>query len=517
MLKRFNPFGRQPEPVAPPPAAPPPVQRAPARVPLAQRNLQALSGSPQFPMTAGYGFYTRYSHHWSINELMHRIYESDSFASAILKNIVNFTVGVGAEVDWGDDYSQAMWDGWQWSTLSPHSRNDELQRSAMTSMVLTGDVMKEHVERDMGMRLYDVNPAFVRSYGQIPGEWVPGASKWQDGVIVGDDLAPVAYLYQPLFRGYQSLEPAQPRVILAEDMVHVFDNTDDALMARGRSWMRRALRPLEALAAFDAFMLAAGEISVSSHGYWTIDPKFLVDIDDDSIRNDPVTQAAATAVDELLATSSLENINSVQMVIEGLKWEEQKTSGITEGAVVEAIHGMLGLRVARAVELSPFAVMLDYGKNTGFMAGRAIAESDQRFYEKSQRYLCYFLEEVCDRWADNMMRTDRRFASTWQGWYEIHCPGRPYLDPAKDAKYWQTMIETGAASRAAAMRGQGLNPRKMKAEIYAEREEELKWRKAMTDQYGIDPGPLGKSDQGGKLAGELDEAMQDALSGATEE
>ena len=125
-----------------------------------------------------------------------------------------------------------------------------------------------------------------------------------------DDLTPLAYLYSPLFRAYQSLEPATTEVILADEMIHVFDNTDDALMARGRSWMRRALRPLEALAAFDAFMLAAGEIAVSSHGYWTIDPKFLVDIDDDSIRNDPVTQAAATAVDELLATASLENINS---------------------------------------------------------------------------------------------------------------------------------------------------------------------------------------------------------------
>ena len=121
---------------------------------------------------------------------------------------------------------------------------------------------------------------------------------------------------------------------------------------------------------------------------------------------------------------------------------------------------MLGLRVARAVELSPFAVMMDYGKNTGFMAGRAIAESDQRFYAKSQRYLIYFLEAACDRWADHMVRTDPRFARNWQGFYEIHCPGRPYLDPAKDAKYWQTMIETGAASRTEAMRGQGLIPRK---------------------------------------------------------
>ena len=511
---RLNPFAkaRAMDPPAPPPAAPP-AARAPVRGSLGQRNLQALSGTPQFPMTAGYGFYTRYAHHWTINELMHRIYESDSFASAILKNIVNFTVGVGAEVDWGDDYAQAMWDGWQWSTLSPHSRNDELQRSAMTSMVLTGDAMKEVVERDMGLRLYDINPAFIRSYGQIPGEWVPRATKWQDGVIVDDDLTPLAYLYQPLFRGYQSLEPAQTRVIDAEDMIHVFDNTDDALMARGRSWMRRALRPLEALAAFDAFMLAAGEIAVSSHGYWSIDPKFLVDIDDDSIRNDPVTQAAATAVDELLATSSLENINSVQMVIEGLKWEEQKTSGITEGAVIEAIHGMLGLRVARAVELSPFAVMMDFGKNVGFMSGRAVAESDTKFYRKAQRYLCYFLEGVCDRWADHMMRTDPRFARSWQGWYEIHCQGRPYLDPAKDAQYWQRMVELGAASRTEAMRGQGLNPRKMMSEIYAEREAELKWRAEMVSRYGIDPGPLSQPSQGGKFAGELDEVMQDAMEG----
>ena len=53
-------------------------------------------------------------------------------------------------------------------------------------------------------------------------------------------------------------------------------------------------------------------------------------------------------------------------------------------------------------------------------------------------------------------------------------------------------------------------------EIYAEREEELKWRKAMTDKYGIDPGPLGKTDQGGKLAGELDEAMQEAVANGQE-
>ena len=524
MLQRFNPFSRQPVPApaptpvpAPAPPAPaPPAQRtgrAPVRVSLGQRSLASMSGAPQFPMTAGYGFYTRYAHHWTINELMHRIYESDSYASAILKNIVNFTVGVGAEIDWGDDYSQEMWDSWQWSTLSPRSRNDELQRSAMTSMVLTGDAMKEVVERETGLRLYDVNPAFVRSYGQIPGEWVKHATKWQDGVIVAEDLAPLAYLYQPLFRGYQSLEPATTRVIPAGDMIHVFDNTDDALMARGRSWMRRALRPLEALAAFDAFMLAAGEIAVSSHGYWSIDPKFLVDIDDDSIRNDPVTQAAATAVDELLATASLENINSVQTVIDGLEWKPQPTSGVSEGAVIEAIHGMLGLRVARAVELSPFAVMMDYGKNTGFMAGRAVAESDQKFYKKSQQYLRYFIDEVCDRWASHMMRTDPRFARNWQGWYEIHCQGRPYIDPAKDAQYWERMLGIAAASRTEAMRGQGLNPRKMMSEIYAEREEELKWRVEMTKRYGIDPGPLSQPSQGGKLAGELDEAMQDAMEG----
>ena len=518
MLQRFNPFGRQSRALetSPPPAAAPGPERAPVRVSLGQRNLQALSGTPEFPRTAGYGFYTRYAHHWTINELMHRIYESDSFASAILKNIVNFTVGVGAEVDWGDDYSQKMWDAWQWSTLSPHSRNDELQRSAMTSLVLTGDAMKQVVEKGMGLRLYDVNPAFIRSYGQMPGQWVPGATKWQDGVIVGQDLAPVAYLYQPLFRGYQSLEPSETEVIKAEDMVHVFDNTDDALMARGRSWMRRALRPLEALAAFDAYMLAAGEIAVSSHGYWTIDPKYLVDIDDDSVRNDPVTQAAATAVDELLATSSLENINAVQMVVDGLVWNEQKTSGITEGAVIEAIHGMLALRVCRAVELSPFAVMLQFDRTAGFMAGRMISESDQRFYEKSQKYLGYFLTDVADRWGDHMMRTDPRFARQWRGWYEIFCAGRPYLDPDKDARYWERMISMGASSRAAAMRAMHRNPRRVESEIFAEREEELKWRVAMNEKYGIDPGPLSQPSQGGKLAGEMDEAMQDALESGTE-
>ena len=515
MLQRLNPFGRQAAIAEAPPAEPQvapavasvPAARTPPRQSLAQRSLSSLSGPPQFPQTAGYQWYTRYSHHWVVNELMQRIYESDSYAAAILKNIVNFVVGVGAEIDWGDDYSQEMWDGWQWSTLSPHSRNDELQRSAMTSVVLTGDTMKEVAEGRRGLRLYDVNPAFVRSYGQIPGEWVPGAVKWQDGIIVDDDLAPLAYLYQPLFRGYQSLEPATTKVILAEDMIHVYDNTDDALMARGRSWMRRALRPLEALAAFDTFMLAAGEIAVSSHGYWSIDPKFLVDIDDDAIRNDPVTAAAAQAVDELLTTSSLENINSVQTVIDGLEWHEQKNSGITEGAVIEAIHGMLALRVARAVELSPFAVMLQFDRTVGFMAGRQISESDKRFYQKAQRYLCYFLTAVADRWAGHMTRTDSRFRATWRGWYEIFCQGQPYLDPDKDARYWERMIGIGGASRGEAMRAMHRNPRKVREEIFREREEELKWRKAMLEKYGMDPGPLSANGGDGMTSEELMEAM----------
>ena len=255
-------------------------------------------------------------------------------------------------------------------------------------------------------------------------------------------------------------------------------------------------------------MLAAGEIAVSSHGYWSIDPKFLVDIDDDSIRNDPVTKAAATAVDELLATSSLENINSVQTVIDGLEWHPQPTSGITEGAVIEAIHGMLALRVARAVELSPFAVMLQYDKTVGFMAARSVAENDKRFYQKGQKYLCYFLRVVADRWADHMVRTDPRFARNWRGWYEIFCQGQPYLDPDKDAKYWERMIGIGAASRGEAMRAMHRNPRKVQEEIFREREEELGWRVKMKEKYGIDPGPLG----GGGDSGMLGEEIMDEIS-----
>ena len=427
-----------------------------------ERDLSPLTpgrGTGGFPYSSVTSYYSRYTQHWREVLLAQELYESESYASAIILNIVKFAVGKGVEVDWGDPYCQEMWEQWRWATFAPNSTYGERQRLAMMQLVRDGDIFHRWVESPEGVKVFPYDPAMFRSYG---GAAVEG-EQHQNGVIVRGDLTPVAYAYQPTGVPYQSLAPREPERIPPEQMIHVFKQEYD-LQARGKSWLRRAFTPLEALAKYDALMLAAGEISVSSPGFWTYPARFAAAYQATD-PNNVVSDAEKAIIRRIFDSRTLDDIREIQKLVEGFEWHDQKVSGIGEGAAIQTVHGMLGTRACLSVGLSPFAVMFQADRNMGFMAARHITESDKRFYELSQDGECQYENAVCERWADWMVANDPRFAQRYRGWFELWCAPQPYIDPAKDAAYWDKAIQAGFASPQEAIRASGKNPKRVMDEI----------------------------------------------------
>lgn len=443
------------------------------------RDLSPLTpgrGEGGFPYSSVASYYSRYTQQWQEILAAQELYESESYASAIIKAIIKFAIGRGVEFDWGDPYSQAMWDEWQWSTYAPHARYGERQRLGLTQIIRDGDLFHKKEESGSGLRLFPYDPAMFRSYGQgAEGE------KQQNGVVVRADLTPVAYMYQPTAVPYQSLAAREPERIPAGDMIHVWNMEEYDLQARGRSWLRRALVPLEALAKYDAMMLAAGEISVSSPGYWSIPMQYFSTYAVQDTDN-PVSAVEAAVIKRIFESRTLDDIRAVQKLVEGFEWRPQPTSGIGEGTGISAIHAMLGTRSCLAVGLSPFAVYFHLDRNVGFMSARQITESDKRFYELAQELICRYETTVADWWSDWMAANDPRFAERYRGFYEIWCAPQPYLDPAKDAAYWEKGIRGGWASPQEAMRANGKNPQRVMAEI----EEWARFAARIRAETGID-------------------------------
>ena len=464
------------------------------------RSLSPLTpgrGGGGFPFSGVTSYYSRYTTPWRQILAAQEIYESESYASAIIKAIIKFSIGKGVDFDWGDSYCQEMWDSWEWATYAPHARQGERERLAMTQAVRDGDIFHEKEMSDSGLRLFPKDPAMIRSYGQgQEGE------KQQNGVVVSEDLTPLAYMYHPTGVPYQSLANRKPERIPAAKMIHIWDMEEYDLEARGRSLLRRALVPLEALAKYDAIMLAAGEISVSSPGYWSIPMQYFTThaVED---AESPISAAEAEVVKRILQSNTLDDIRAVQKLVEGFEWKPQPTSGIGEGTGISAIHAMLGTRSCLAVGLSPFAVYFHLDSSIGFMSARQITESDKRFYEQRQELICRYETTVADWWSDWMVANDPRFAARYRGFYEIWCAPQPYLDPSKDAAYWEKSIRNGFASPQEAMRASGKNPKRVMDEI----EEWAKFQARLLEETGVNI--MGYKDVAAEVAEMLNGAGED--------
>ena len=148
--------------------------------------------------------------------LAQTLYERDGYAAQVVRNIVNFAVGEGVRVDFGDAKLNKLWHSWRWSLTSPLATERELQTFAATSLIRDGDIFLEELPaiEGTGYKLRPIDPAYI--YKTVGPAF--------NGIILDDQMRPTGYLVDPIDRPlYLRGKQRQTRTIDRDDMIHVFE------------------------------------------------------------------------------------------------------------------------------------------------------------------------------------------------------------------------------------------------------------------------------------------------------
>lgn len=418
------------------------------------------------------------------------LYERDGYAAQVIRNIVGFAVGEGIRVDFGNDALNKMWNSWRWSTVNPSGDINELQAFAATSLIRDGDIFFEKREaiEGTGVALHPIDPLYIQG-----GDSYAGYS----GVIMSDDLHPIAYNFQPYGSHYLGLpQRLRGRIIPADDVIHVY-RMEYADQPRGLSWIRRALGALTELEDFDDILSVSSKQAVQDRGFYTITKELLEDPDITGAEADDVLVSTATAeiVKKLINTTHYRDLPEVKKLIEGITWTPQESTGITDSSMVDAQRNHFLDRVAASVGLTRHAIT-----STGdhsFPVSRIGYMKDTRFYQAMQGYLMAFLLETVDWWAEYHSMNMPGFSRLYDG-YTLSPAPFPYIDPLKDSMALGKLVELGVVAPQQVIRDRNQDPKVVMALL----EEWAKFQSGVKDKYGVMPGPTPASEE--KDMGNLD-------------
>ena len=415
------------------------------------------------------------------------LYESDSYAGELVQNVVKFAIGEGLVVNFNNELVQAFWDRWPWNISSRLSRPPEMQALATTSLVRDGDIfgrMRPDAGGEASPVLDILEPRYI---GGIGGG---GGGSSQAGVKLDTQGRPVAYLYRPRLGSWDGggggAELLRDQTELPVDQViHAF-RLEYAQQVRGLSWIRRAIWPLLALRAFDVILERAAELAILDRGYWTIAMDLLEDMTDTVDELDEEEEAGTATADtraalikEFLTRTDWDNVDKQKRLPEGMKWEAQQSTGITDSRMVEAWRTQLLDRATAGLGVSKQAVT-DPSSRT-FPITRVDLMKDYKFYNLVQSYVIPFTQAVVDWWAEEMSRINHAFADEYDGVSIIAAPF-PYLDMLKDAQGLRALNDLGVVSPQSIIRARGRRPEDVQAEIMEWNE----WRASVIEATGLD-------------------------------
>ena len=361
--------------------------------------------------------------------LIQNVCERDPYARGLLRNIVDFSVGRGLQVDFGVDRLNKEFASWQWSATSPNSRIKDLQEFAVIQLVRDGDILLEKDEssgRTPGLKLYPVEGRYVYGNG----------ANLQGGVEVDSSLRPVAYLYSPTSHPIGDINPLTARRIPADDVIHVF-KVEHSNQVRGLSWLRSSINPLQSLREFDNLIILGAEKAVTNQGFLKFPTEWFTEG-----RQEEEADDEADAVKRMMERNLKIPKSGTKIYPEKAVWESQPSSGISDTEMINQIHTALMRRVVKGVGLSVYALTSDYGK-TGVVNARQAYMADIKFYEEVQDYLNTFMHVVTDWWIDYWMDIRPDWFVGYES-YEVSMPPFPFSDPLREANALERLNRMGA-------------------------------------------------------------------------
>ena len=482
------------------PQTPPPVADDSARVAALQRRLAGManhlaaqrpppSGERSTPISEiltafqgsqlfGHGLQSSMSEVWQAQAL----YDLDGYTSEIVSNMVDFAIGAQDVVDFGVDRRNREFRQWQWNPLNPMDRPRTLQQFIPTRMMVDGDVFLEKGVRPQGADLFALDARFIWSGSWMTGLLPDGVES--QGVKLGPDLRPVAYVYQPTLSNPWEVQPADYREIPAHQVIHGF-RTETYGQVRGRTWLRRAMKWLALLEEYDLLMHGAGRRFALNPGFWSVpDELMLQDPDrrDDAPELNPDAEDPQE-LDELaevrkmirsvLAITRWDDVHAEFRLPKSIEWNQKPHSGV-QADIFTGIRDMILERIARAMDLSAMALRAASGSE-GFLTARIVTQGDQRVYENLRLHTEGPLGACADFYGMWAKLTGRRgWAGYRAGDYHLAWPAFPYADPLKDATAVSTQLSDRVVSPQQIIRERGGDPKRVADEI-------IEWTRKFAD------------------------------------
>lgn len=444
----------------------------------------APSGNPvptnRFRLTSGE--WARYTPNRDIMTAR-RIWATDSYASEVINNIVDFAAGDGAKVIFDDEKWQAKWNSWAWNRSNVLDRPPELFQIAILRLIRDGNMLDAKQVAPDGMPyLKMLNPGYL--YGS------PGIGLGYSGITVDATGKPLSYLYRPQ-RSYVGQERGcQYR---ADQIIHVFKTEWDEPQLIGETWLRKALKALDELDNLDASMVFSVVRAAKTPALWKIPLHYAfafvrqVDQEGNPINEDEDADQQALASQKILertmAAPGEDGIvpDDVELVPRPF-----------QATVSDPARLVLLERICRGVGISMAAALGKFGTG-GYLSNRFAVAQDEKFYSRAQGLGDRYLREVIDWWQSVMANTDLELTRAPRA-YKIELPVFPMANLQQDVMAMKGLREMEVVSPQTVSRRYGYDP-------YQELAEMQEWKR-LTAPAETEESEEVENDNGGSPSGQ---------------
>ena len=384
-----------------------------------------------------------------------RIWATDTYASEVINNIVDFAAGSGAKVIFKDPLWQQSWDQWAWNRSNRLDRPAQLFQTGILRLIRDGNILDvKQIAPDGMPYLNMLNPGWL--YGSM------GLGTGYSGIRVDDTGAPMSYLYQP-HRAY--VGRYLPTEYRADQIIHVFKTEWDTNQLVGETWLRKALGALDELDALDASMTFSVIRAAKTPALWKIPLHYAFDfvraldaegnpIDEEDETSDQQAMAAQKILERTMAAPGEDGLvpDDVELV-----------SRPFQATVSDPARLVLLERVCRGVGISMAAALGKFGTG-GYLSNRFAVAQDEKFYGRAQSLGESYLREVIGWWQGVMANTDLILRTAETG-YKIELPIFPMANLQQDVMAMKGLRDIKAVSVQYVARRYGLDPMEMLAEM----------------------------------------------------
>ena len=457
---KFPRFSRSPAPVAAP--APAEVsaaaedRMAAKAVRAALREQQVSSASVSIPSERFRAHGGEWARYYPTRDIMQarRLWNTDSYASEVINNIVSMAAGSGANVMHKSEAWDKAWKAWAWNRSNPNDRPAELFKVAILRLIRDGNILdvKRKAPDDGMPYLRMLNPAYL--YG------ASSLSTGYEGIEIDETGKPLSYRYYPQ-RSYLGQE--RPRVYRANEIIHVFKTEWDEPQLMGETWLRKSIRALDELDGLDASMTFSVMRAARTPALYKI-PLWMahayvrqldadgnpIDPDDDMAeggRNQAEADAAKKILERTMGAPGEDGIISDDVDLVSRPFHETMS---------DPARMLLLQRICRGVGVSVAAALGIFG-NGGYLSNRFAVAQDERFYTDCQMLGGRYLERVIEWWQDMMANMSLELMTEPRD-YKIDMPVFPMANLQQDVVAMKGLRGEGAVSVQTVARRYGYDP-----------------------------------------------------------